>query len=35
MHERITLTLAAGQRIVVVIDGWLDRGAYVLDITQN
>jgi hypothetical protein len=35
MHERITLTLTAGQRIVVVIDGWLDRGAYVLDITQN
>src|SRR5215813_863605 len=35
MHERITLTLAAGQRIVVVIDGWLERGPYVLDITQN
>lgn len=31
-HERIRATLAAGQRVVIIIDGFLDRGAFVLDI---
>jgi hypothetical protein len=34
-HEAITRNLMAGQTIVIVVDGWLDRGAYVLDVQQN